>query len=128
MTRRNRQKAHKHGIWAEYIACAYLFLKGYRILKNRYKTPVGEIDIVAQKGKTLVIIEVKKRSSRTEALSSVTLKSQKRIARCAEYFISRNPDFNTYNIRFDVVTFAHRSKHLWPISIRHLDNAWRINT
>ena len=53
--------SYKYGIFAEYVVAVYLILKGYRILEKRYKTKVGEIDILAVKGRDLIAFEVKAR-------------------------------------------------------------------
>lgn len=122
-----RQAAHRHGIRAEWLASLYLMLKGYRIVQRRYKTPVGEIDLIARKGHVLAMIEVKARPDLPEALEAVTLKSQNRIARAAEHFLTFNRSYDRdWTIRFDVVVVLSRPKQLWPFSIRHLDNAWSV--
>ena len=56
-----RQVAFRTGISAESRAAAFLIAKGFRILARRYRTPVGEIDIVARRRKLLVFVEVKAR-------------------------------------------------------------------
>ncbi len=61
-----RVRAYRSGLFAESVAALLLRLKGHRIVARRYKTPVGEIDLVALKGKRLAFVEVKRRkSSRT---------------------------------------------------------------
>jgi hypothetical protein len=59
--RERRVRAYRHGLYAETIAALMLRLTGHRILARRYKTPVGEIDLVALKGKRLAFVEVKER-------------------------------------------------------------------
>jgi hypothetical protein len=61
-----RVRAYRHGLFAETIAALLLRLKGHRIIARRYKTPVGEIDLVALKGKRLAF-EVKQRKTFDEA-------------------------------------------------------------
>jgi len=56
-----RVSAYRHGLLAETVAALLLRLKGHRIIARRYKTPVGEIDLVALKGKRLAFAEVKLR-------------------------------------------------------------------
>lgn len=93
---------YKKGIFAEYYACAYLMLKGYRILKLRYKTKVGEVDIIAKRWDTIAFIEVKYRGTLDSAIEAVTQKSQSRIRRSSEYYLlGDNHESNI--IRFDVV-------------------------
>ena len=113
-----RRKAYSDGIWAEAMAAVYLMAKGYRILKSRYKTPVGEIDLIAVRGKKLAFVEVKARPSRDAGLYAVNAASQSRIARAAQHFLGGNPKFAAYDMRFDVIVYAK------PFSITHLDNAW----
>ncbi len=61
--RETRVKAYRSGHAAETIAALMLRLKGHRIVARRYKTPVGEIDLVALKGKRLAFVEVKRRKT-----------------------------------------------------------------
>ena len=74
-----KQDAYKRGLKAEKLAAVFLKIKGYDILAQRFKTPVGEIDLIARKGETLVIAEVKQRGSVEDALESVTPKMRRRI-------------------------------------------------
>lgn len=57
----SRQQAERHGRWAESAAALYLRCKGYQILARRARTRLGEIDIVARRGDTLIFVEVKMR-------------------------------------------------------------------
>lgn len=82
----NRRKNYTKGLWAERLAAFYMRCKGYRILATRYKTPLGEIDLVARKGKMLVFIEVKARAGRVRGLEAVSSQSWDRIARAATHF------------------------------------------
>jgi len=62
-----RAKAYRSGLFAETLTALLLRLKGQRIVAQRYRTPVGEIDLVALKGKRLAFIEVKRRKTKEEA-------------------------------------------------------------
>ena len=62
--REKRVKAYRRGLFAETVAALLLRLKGYAIVARRYKTPVGEIDLVALKGKRLAFVEVKRRKTK----------------------------------------------------------------
>lgn len=114
-----RRRAERAGRSAETRAGWLLRLKLYRIVATRYKTPVGEIDIVARKGRTIVFVEVKQRSgsaaARDQALASV---NTSRIVRCAEWFQSAHPAYRGCDFRFDVITLAPGR---WP---HHLVNAF----
>src|SRR5689334_11037827 len=61
-----RAKAYRSGLFAETLTALLLRLKGQRIVAQRYRTPVGEIDLVALKGKRLAFIEVKRRKTKEE--------------------------------------------------------------
>ena len=98
-----RRKAHQRGLTAETFAAWYLRLTGWRILKRRYKTKVGEIDLIAKKRKTVAFIEVKARKSRSAALEAVTPASQKRIVRAAKLFVAEHPKAGFFTLRFDVI-------------------------
>jgi len=106
------------GVLSEYIAVCYLTLKGYRILKVRYKTPVGEIDIIAQKRKVLVCVEVKYRKNTDSGLFSISRPSQHRIMKALNVYLSRNNLDQDRDIRFDALIISP------PFSIKHLTNAW----
>lgn len=98
-----RQRAHKRGLAAETWAAWYLRLTGWRILKRRYKTKAGEIDLIAKKRKTVAFVEVKARKTRDAALEAVTPASQKRIAKAAKIFVSQHPKAGFFTLRFDIV-------------------------
>ena len=96
-----------------------LRLRGYRILARRYRSPVGEIDIVAQRGRTLVAAEVKARRVHAEAVAAVLPRQQNRIANAMAHFLSRQPRAGDLAIRFDVIVVRPRR---WPV---HVVDAWR---
>lgn len=98
-----RRKAHGLGLSAETFAAWSLRLTGWRILKHRYKTKAGEIDLIAKRGKTIAFIEVKARRTRAAAMDAVTPASQRRIVRAAKIFISEHPKAGFFTLRFDVV-------------------------
>ncbi|MFA7277324.1 MAG: YraN family protein [Pseudobdellovibrionaceae bacterium] len=109
--------SYTRGLLAEIWAMAYLLFKGYRIRAWRYKTPVGEIDIIASRGQTLVFAEVKQRGDLDKASGAVSPHMQGRISRAAQHFLAGTPRKHWENIRFDVVAVA-------GLRIRHLDNTW----
>ena len=69
--RPERVAAHFTGLSAESRAAAYLMAKGYRIVARRFKTPVGEVDIVARRRDVLVFVEVKARNTLDDAAYAV---------------------------------------------------------
>jgi putative endonuclease len=98
-----RIAAFRHGISAESKASALLLMKGYRILARRFRSPVGEIDIVARRRGVLVFIEVKARARYEDAAEAVTEQQRRRIVAGAEYWLASHPKEGQGDIRFDVV-------------------------
>lgn len=113
-----RRAAYRRGTKGEGRAAALLRLKGYRIVARRWRSPAGEIDLIARKGATLVFVEVKARASLDQAAESVTPHQRERIARAAEAFIAFHPEIPHENVRLDAVLIAPAR---WP---RHLEAAW----
>jgi len=98
-----RVAAFRHGLSAESRAAAYLLAKGFRIAARRFKTPVGEVDIVARRRKMLVFAEVKVRASFDEAAEAITARQRRRIVAAARYWLAAHPEDVVSDIRFDVV-------------------------
>ncbi len=121
MTRTTRKTGHKTGMDAEALCRLALRLKFYRILATRYKTPMGEIDIVAARGNNLVAVEVKARATRRDALESISPNQQGRIARALQDFVMRHPRYTHADLRFDVMVALPRR---WPV---HIINAWQAD-
>jgi putative endonuclease len=94
------------GISAESRAAALLIGKGFRILARRWKSPLGEIDIVARRFSLLVFVEVKARANLDDAAESLGERQQRRIAAAAEVWRSRNPDYANCNMRFYAILVA----------------------
>jgi len=104
--RPERQLAFRLGISAESRAAAYLIAKGYRILARRWRSPVGEIDIIACRGKLLIFVEVKARDTIQDAAWSVTDRQRSRIAAAAEAWLARAGNHPFHDMRFDAVLVA----------------------
>ena len=104
--RPERLKAFQRGLSAESRAAMLLIAKAYRIVARRWKTPFGEIDIVARRRRTLVFVEVKARDSVEDAMEAVTERTKRRIIGAAELWLARNPDDVNAEIRFDVILVA----------------------
>jgi putative endonuclease len=117
MPRVDRRVAERRGHAAEFAACWLLRLKGYRILGRRVKTPMGEIDIVARRGRTTAFVEVKARPNPNEALESLGLRQGRRTIAAAKYWVAARAA-ETGDCRFDIIVV---SPYLWA---RHLPNAF----
>ena len=103
-----RQVAFRLGISAESRAAAFLIAKGFRILARRWRSPVGEIDIIARRRALLIFVEVKARDQLDDAAWSVTDRQRLRIAAAAEAWLARYADDRIRDIRFDAVLIAPR--------------------
>ncbi|HXV73835.1 MAG TPA: YraN family protein [Sphingomonadales bacterium] len=108
----------RRGKAGEALAALCLMLKGYRILARRYKTPVGEADLVAARGKILVFAEVKSRGDYGAAAEAITARQRRRIMRAAEYFLGSNLRYAAHDVRFDALIV------LPFFRIRHVENAF----
>jgi putative endonuclease len=96
-----RRAAERRGRRAEMWALWYLRAKGYRLLARRHKTPVGEIDLIVARGRTVAFVEVKARPTDAEAAEAATPTGRRRIARAAEMWLAAHPTGHT--LRLDVI-------------------------
>jgi putative endonuclease len=112
MADKRRLRAFAFGVRAERLARLYLRCKGYR-------TPVGEIDIIARRGTALAFVEVKARNDLETAAHAIGARQQARITRAARAYIARHPDYADFDLRFDVILMARGG---WP---KHMPGAWR---
>ncbi|MGJ5139252.1 YraN family protein [Bradyrhizobium oligotrophicum] len=109
-----RVAAFRTGLSAEARAAALLIAKGYRILAKRFRTPHGEIDIIARKRGLVAFVEVKARASLDDAAYAVTPRQQRRIIDAAQAWLMAHPDHAELELRFDAILVAPRSlpRHL----------------
>ena len=114
-----RQQAWRFGRIAETLCVWCLRLQGYRVLARRYRSPVGEIDIVAKRGRTVAIVEVKARARANDAAEALTVRQRLRIARAASAFLQAHPALGTCDVRFDAMALT---RWQWPLHVR---DAWR---
>jgi putative endonuclease len=85
----NRRRAERGGRRAEAIAAFWLQLKGWDVLARRVRTPVGEVDLVARRGRTVAFIEVKARATAAEAGFALDDYRLRRVAAAAEALAHR---------------------------------------
>jgi putative endonuclease len=83
--------AFRVGISGESRAAVWLLAYGYRILARRWKSPLGEIDIIAARRHLLIFVEVKARAKLDDAAEAVTERQKQRIAAAAEIWLAANP-------------------------------------
>lgn len=113
-----RRRSERGGRRAESVAAWWLRLKGWRILARRVRTPVGEVDLIARRGKTVAFVEVKARASAAEADRALDDWRLSRVARAAEALLARyaRPGDVT---RIDAVFVVPRRLP------RHVADVWR---
>jgi len=111
----NRQIAFSRGLRAETIAAFYLRLKFYSIIAHRFKTRLGEIDLIAKRGSLIAIVEVKARPTLMQAHDTVNKTAQRRIEQAADLWLARQPDASKLNLRFDLIII--RAWH-WPHHVK----------
>src|SRR6478609_8114462 len=103
-----RVAAFQTGLSAESRAAAYLMAKGYRILAKRFRTPHGEIDLVAKRRNLVAFVEVKARATLDEAAFAVTPRQQARIIDAAQGWLMAHPEHAEFELRFDAILIAPR--------------------
>ncbi len=103
-----RVAAFQTGLSAESRAAAFLMAKGYRILAKRYRTPHGELDLVAKRRNLVAFVEVKARATLDEAAYAVTPRQQARIINAAQAWLVAHPDYAEFELRFDAMLIAPR--------------------
>lgn len=98
-----RRRRHRRGRTSEWIAAALLMSKGYRILARRMKTPLGEIDIIAVRGRRLAFVEVKRRATLLDCEAAITDVQSHRIRNAAMLWMARRPQYRDCEMGFDAV-------------------------
>ena len=114
----NRAERERQGRRGEILAAWYLRFKGWRILARRVKTPRGEVDLVARKGKAVAFVEVKWRNNAASLDIAIDAWRLRRVAAAAEAVGHRFTGAGD-TIRIDVLLLAPRR---FP---RHIVNAWQ---
>jgi putative endonuclease len=115
----SRIRHERWGRLAERVAAWSLRLRGYRVLARRYRTPLGEIDLIVRRGRLLAFVEVKGRADLAAALGALGQRQRQRMARAAELFLLHHPSHADCALRFDLVAVRP-----WRPP-RHLPDAWR---
>lgn len=114
-----RERAEKRGRRGEAAARWWLRLHGWRILDERVRTPRGEIDLVAMRGKTLAFVEVKARADKVMLDSAIDAFRLRRVVAAAEALVGDYGD-GAEEIRIDVILVAP-----WAMP-RHLVNVGQM--
>jgi putative endonuclease len=113
----NRLAAEKLGRRGETIAAWFLRLKGWRVVAMRVKTPRGEVDLIARRGKTIAFVEVKARANARDLATAIDAYRLRRVAAAAEILLPKYGK-ECENMQIDVIMVA---PWRWP---NHLPNVW----
>jgi putative endonuclease len=106
---------------AEVLAALWLMAKGYRILGFRLKTRQAEIDLLAVRGRTLAVVEVKRRTSLLVAMETVSFDQRERLRRAGLALAASRPALKGASVRLDLIALA-------PGQLpRHIPDAWKGN-
>lgn len=114
----NRAEAERQGRKGEGLAALWLRLTGWRILARRVKTPRGEVDLIARRGRTVAFIEVKWRARAEDLGLAIDAHRLRRVAAAAEALAPRYTRSGD-DQRIDVILVAPGK---WP---RRIANAWQ---
>ena len=114
-----RYKAYHRGHRSEWLAALALMLKGYRIVARRYRTKLGEIDLIARRGDLVIMVGVKARPTLLQAMDAVGRESEQHIEGAADLWLARQKDYGRLSVRFDMVAVLPRR---WPV---HVENAFQ---
>lgn len=110
-------RAYRLGFRAEALASLALMAKGYRIVARRYRTKLGEIDLVARRGDLAAIVEVKARPTLDEAMDAIGRDAEWRIEGAADLWLARQPDQARLSLRFDMVAVL---PWRWPVHVEDI--------
>ena len=106
--------AYRRGHRSEWLAAAALMVKGYRIVARRYRTRLGEIDLIARRGDLVAIVEVKARPTLAAAMDAIGGMSERRIEAAADLWLARQRDYARLSMRFDMVAVL---PWRWPVHV-----------
>lgn len=110
----------------EQVVSDWLESKGYNILARNWRAVSGEIDIIVQKNGEIVFVEVKTllRTNLESLDIIINNKKQAKICRTAKYFLQKNRQYNSMNMRFDVVVLRSNPFFKKPPEIFHIEHAF----
>jgi putative endonuclease len=113
----SRRAAEQRGRRGEVIAAWFLRLKGWRIVGARVKTPRGEVDLIARRGKSIAFVEVKARTKAVDLATAIDASRLRRVAAAAEILLPKYGK-ECENMQIDVIMVA-------PCRFpKHLPNVW----
>lgn len=117
----NRKSIGSEG---ERIALSFIQKRGFKILATNYRSPVGEVDIIASKKDTISFIEVKTRQSSRfgHPEEAVQRKKMKKIIRTAQHYLVTHKLYDKVNVRFDILSLIINDT---SFDVEFFENAFR---
>lgn len=103
---RRARRSGLSGRRGEWLAVAFLTVKGYRLLQRRFGGKGGEIDLIMARGDDIVFVEVKARASLDDAAAAITADKRRLIEARIRQWLARNPWAMLRNLRADAVFLA----------------------
>ena len=115
------------GSVGEAMAAAYLEERGYEIIGRNLHCRYGEVDLVAQKQKSLYFVEIKRRvgSAYGNALEAVSLTKMSRIRKTAHHLLFKNPEWQKLIPYFSVIAIDEDPSGATPPKIEFLPDAFQ---
>jgi putative endonuclease len=114
------RRAHASGAQAEAVASAALEGDGWVVLARRLRTEAGEVDVLAERGGVLAIVEVKARPTLAAAAAALSPRQRARLLAAAEIILAEHPDWGANGVRFDVVVVDAAGR------VRRIADAFRL--
>lgn len=111
------------GDLGEKAASHYLTTKGYALTHRKYRTKLGEIDIIAKHKNTIVFVEVKTRRNTTygSPAEAVNYRKQQKIIQTAQCYLKHSNNYNCL-CRFDIIEVVLESQGIFTFN--HITNAF----
>ena len=94
-----------------------MMMKGFRVVARRYRTPLGEIDLIMRRGDLVVMVEVKARKTVLAAMEAISATAERRIEGAADLWLSRQRDYGRLSVRFDMVAIL---PWRWPVHVENV--------
>lgn len=107
------------GLHYEKKALQFLKTQNYQIIKHRYLSPYGEIDIIGARNRLLIAFEIKARKNKDNIREAITARQKNRIEQSLLHFIAMNTEFANYDLRFDALLYTYKE-------VLHIPNAWEV--
>lgn len=120
----SQNRKQKLARWGELKAAEELLRRGYQVLQSNFRTPYGEIDLVAKKNDCLLFVEVKTRSSWLFGYPEQAVDARKslHLVQCAEWYIQNNPS-TAASFQIDVAALTVNPKNWEEFSVEWFENA-----